>query len=45
MTTRYPDITTARAVYDALRALGHRVAIDPPTCTVIVTPSGKDAPK
>ncbi len=36
MTTRYPDLATARAVFEAIRALGHRVAIDPPTCTVIV---------
>lgn len=43
MTTRYPDLATARAVFDALRALGHRVAIDPPTCTVIVERSEKHA--
>jgi hypothetical protein len=36
VTLPYPDLATARAVYDAFRAAGHRVAIDPPTCTVIV---------
>ncbi len=33
---RFPTLAEARAVFDALRALGHCVAIDPPTCTVIV---------
>lgn len=32
----FPTIQQARAMYTALRARGHRVAIDPKTRTVIV---------
>lgn len=35
----FPTIQQARALYTALRARGHRVAIDPPTRTVIVARS------
>lgn len=35
MTTRYPDLATARAVFDALRLAGVRCAIDPRSLTVI----------